>query len=336
MPMRIRLLPLTALLLAAFALAGCGLLDEPGWVVYATGEEGSRDIAVVNPATGEQRIIIAHTADDFAPVWSANQQWVAFLSDRDGNVELYLATADGLTVMRATNTGVDESSPTWSPDGKRVAYVSPTESGEPRVQWLRLADLIPQRLAPGSFGEQDPAWSPTGEWIAFAGLQEDGSSRGLLLRNPDGVNQLQVSESSDSQPVWSPDGRRLAYVSTRDGNEEIYVVRVGPAGPEGQAQRLTDDPARDFSPQWSPDGKQVLFLSDRNGNLDLFTVSDQGENTKALTRNGVNELSARYGRDGRIVFVSVPDARPALFLVSKDGAQSQLPAGSQPASQPDW
>jgi Tol biopolymer transport system component len=334
--MRIRLLTATALLSAAAALAGCGLLDEPGWVVYATGEPGARDIAVAHPATGEQRVVIAHTADDFSPVWSANQQWFAFLSDRDGNVELYLATADGATVMRATNTGVNESSPSWSPDGKRIAYVSPLETGEPRVLWLRLADLLPQRLAPGSFGDEDPAWSPTGEWVAFAGLQEDGTSRGLLLRNPDGVNQLQVSESSDSQPAWSPDGQRLAFVSQRDGNEEIYLVNVGPTGPEGQAVRLTDNPGRDFAPQWSPDGKRILFLSDRNGNLDLFTVSTKGEGVEALTRNGVDELSARYGRDGRIVFVSVPDGRPALFLVSNDGAQAQLPAGSLPASQPDW
>ncbi|MEK9658767.1 MAG: hypothetical protein VW450_02340 [Chloroflexota bacterium] len=334
--MRIRLLTATALLLAASVLAGCGLLSEPGWVIYATGDPGSRDIAVVNPATGEQRIVIANAADDYAPILSANQQWFAFLSTRDGNVELYLATADGSTVMRATNTGVDESSPTWSPDGKRVAYVSRLQTGEPRVHWLRLSDLLPQRLAPGSFGELDPAWSPTGEWVAFAGLAEDGTLRGLLLRNPNGVNQLQVSESSDRQPVWSPDGRRLAFVSTRDGNEEIYVVSVGAAGPEGQAVRVTDNPGRDFDPQWSPDGKRILFLSDRNGNLDLFTVNTKGEEVTALTRNGVDELSARYGNDGRIVFVSLPDGRPALFLVNKDGSQQQLPAGSPAASQPDW
>ena len=328
---------LAALLgVSAVVLSACGILTEAQFIVYAVGDPGSRDIVVARADATDRRVIVASEFDEFAPIWSPDHTRIAFLTDRDGNVELYIAPADGSSVMRVTNTGVPESQPTWSPDGRRIAYVSPDFEGRPRVFWLRLSDLLPNRLIFESNSEVDPAWSPLGTWVAFASLDDDGKSEGLFLRNPDGVNRIQLSASPDRNPVWSPDGTKLAFVSTRDGDEEIYVLRVGPQGPEGQAARITSNPARDFNPQWSPDGKRVAFLSDRNGNMDIFVVSDKGEDLQALTRNQIEETNFVWSEDGKIVFESRPAGRSELFVTTQDGVQNRLSVGDVAASQPDW
>ena len=317
--------------------SACGVFSEPGLIVHAVGEEGARDIAIVQTDGTEVATDLTHEADDFAPVWSPNRQSIAFLSDRDGNVELYIARADGGTVLRATNTGVAESQPTWSPEGDRLAYTSADADGRPQVYWLRVADLIPHRLQFRSESETDPAWSPKGVWIAFASLDADGISQGLSLRNPDGVNHLRISDSPDRSPAWSPDGKKLAFVSERDGDEEIYVLDVDEQlGPVGEVRRVTTHPGRDYAPQWSPNSRRIVFLSDRDGSLDVITVSDRGENLRKLTTSVVPEVAVRWGVDGRIVFVSEPGGLSALFIVDTDGTQHQLTSGIPPRSQPDW
>ncbi|MDA0798882.1 MAG: hypothetical protein O2826_01235 [Chloroflexi bacterium] len=336
-PNHIKLAFLPALaIVATFALGACGLLTEDTFIVYSVGEEGTRDIVVARSDGSDRRIVIAGPGDDFGAVWSPDHSRLAFLSDRDGNVNLYVGTVDGSTVSPVTNTGVDESQPTWSPDGQRIAYVSPDADGTPRVYWVRFKDLLPNRLIFESNSEVDPAWSPNGTWVAFAALDDNGNSEGLFLRNPDGVNRLQLSASPDRNPVWSPDGKKLAFTSTRDGDQEIYVLHVGPDGPEGQATRITNNPASDFSPTWSPDSKRVAFISDRNDSRDIFTVSDKGEDLETLTRNQVEELALVWGPTGKLVFESRPAGKSELFVTTTDGTQNKLSVGDIAASQPDW
>lgn len=334
-PFKLAFLPALAIV-ATLALGACGLLTEDTFIVYSVGEEGSRDIVVARSDGSDRRIVIAGPSDDFAPEWSPDHSRLAFLSDRDGNANLFIGLVDGSSVFAVTNTGVDESQPTWSPDGQRIAYVSPDADGTPRVYWVRLKDLLPNRLIFESNSEVDPAWSPSGTWIAFAALDENGDSEGLFLRNPDGVNRLQLSASPDRNPVWSPDGKKLAFTSTRDGDQEIYVLNVGPDGPEGQATRVTNNPASDFSPTWSPDSKRVAFISDRNDSRDIFTVSDKGEDLKTLTRNQVEELDLVWGPTGKLVFESRPAGKSELFVTTTDGTQNKLSVGDIAASQPDW
>ncbi|MEX2431674.1 MAG: hypothetical protein WD645_07130 [Dehalococcoidia bacterium] len=326
-------LVVAGLLLAASA--GCGALSDPGYIAFMTGEEGSRRITVVQPSGEGHRVIVDHPSDNSSPVWSPDRRHIAFLSDRDGNTEVYVAPADGVGVMRVTNSAVAESQIVWSPDGTRLAYVSPDHRGVDRVYWVRLADLLPNRLEFTSVGETDPAWSPMGTWIAFAVLDEAGESLGIRLRNPDGVNQILVSDGPDRAPVWSPDGRKLAFVSWRDGQEEIYVMPIGPDGPTGESRRVTDSLGRDFSPHWSPDGRRIAFLSNREGNVDVYIISERGSDLRQVTRNTVDEVAVVWGPDGRIVFESQPTGQSALFIMDQDDTQRQLAAGQSP-SQPAW
>lgn len=341
--LRSRVLPsllVAAAALAAVAASGCGLLDDAAFIAFTAGAPGERDIVVIHPRGTDRQVVtnngVGQRADDYAPVWAPDGKRLAFLSNREGNYEIYVAIADGSRVMRVTDTAVDESQVVWAPDGNRLAYTSPTIDGLPAVYWLSLSDLLPNRLLFGSAGETDPAWSPDGRWVAFASLDENGDPAGLFLRNPDGVNRLQISESPDRSPAWSPDGRRLAFVSTRDGSENIYVIEIGEEGPIGQATPVTDTPGRDFAPDWAPNNSRITFLSDRNGNVDIYTVTPTGEDVRMLTRNEVDETSVRWGADGRLVFASSSTGVSHLFIINTDGTQYQVTTGGSPATLPDW
>ncbi|MDA1215696.1 MAG: hypothetical protein O2812_02330, partial [Chloroflexi bacterium] len=310
---------LTLVVVVVLGLAACSSLDEAGFITYSTGPEGERDRAVVRPSGNQGQVIITDPADDFSPRWSADGNRLAFLSDRDGNVELYIASADGTNLMRSTNTDVPESDPTWSPDGRRVAYVSPDSQGNPHIFILQLATLTPQRLTFGSIGETDPVWSPNGRWLAYVGLNEDGEPEGIFIRNPDGVNRITVTSGLDGSPTWSPDSKWLAYVSEQGGNKDVYIITIESEDRVGTPIKLTDYDGLDFAPTWSPDSKRVAFLSDRNGNLDIFTIEADGENLQALTTNEVDELEVVWGPDGRLVFVSQLSDKPNLFIMKDNG-----------------
>jgi TolB protein len=84
-----------------------------------------------------------------------------------------------------------------------------------------------------------------------------------------GVTRLTDGDGIDSWPTWSPDSKRIAYVSHRDANYEIYVMNADGRGPVN----VTKHTAQDTSPSWSPDGKRIAFVSNRNGATDIYTVS---------------------------------------------------------------
>ena len=319
-------------------VGSCGLPGDSGYIVYTVGPEGSRDIGVVRPDGTQNSIIVGGASDDYAPVWSPDRKRIAFLSNRSGNVEIHLVNSDGSLVVQATDSAVPESQPTWSPDGRSLAFVSPTPEGRPHVFVADLTDLVPRRLTFGTPAEKDPAWSPDGRWIAFTVLDEAGNPLGIFIRNPNGVNRIQITQGPDYQPAWSPDGKRLAFVSNRDGNPDVYAVAIqNGTSQESPAVRLTADPAEDYAPAWSPNGRRIAFLSNRQGNADIFTVSPTGDDLLALTTNHENELAFDFGPDGQIVFISDHGGTPGLFTMRDDGKEQRVVLRSDtPYSSPDW
>src|SRR5215204_3542268 len=110
----------------------------------------------------------------------------------------------------------------------------------------------------------------------------------------------------DGSPAWSPDGRRIAFYSERDGNAEIYVMNADGTG----VTRLTNTRADEGYPAWSPDGRTISFDSDRDGNFDVFAMNVDGTNVRPLTRHPGRDVSASWSPDGRaIVFMSDREGR---------------------------
>ncbi len=330
----------TVVLLLGMALSACDLFPQPDYITYTSGHEGARDIVVAHPE-GTHAFILTDdpaglSSDNFAPVWGPNRQRIAFLSNRDGNIEVYYAVAseDAPSVIRVTNSVFDESQISWSADGRRIAYTSEDFDGRRTVQHVDLDTLAGEPVLFGSDGESDPAWSPTDNLIVFAKL-EDGESSGIFLRDPSNVNIVQLTAGPHHFPTWSPDGKRIAYVSTQnDGQQDIYVIGVSALGPTTEPLRLTQHSSDDYRPDWARDGSSIAFISDRSGNADVYTIAPNGSGLAMVTQNAVNELSVKWGPDGSVVFPSGPENQTSLFIARAEG-QQQLTSRA-PATLPDW
>ena len=331
---------LAATLLLGMALSACDFFPEPDYVAYSSGFPGARDIAIVRPDGGHAFLLTANgegmSADNFSPVWDPLGQRVAFLSDRDGNVEVYVATASesNTDVVRVTNSLFDESQISWSFDGTRIAYTSERFDGLSTVQQVELTTLKGDPIVFGSDGETDPAWSPTEALIVFSKLNAEGEPIGIFLRDPSDVNIVQITAGPHHLPVWSPDGTRIAFLSTHDGQQDIYIIGVSERGPTTEPFRLTEDSANDYKPVWSHDGSKMAFISDRSGNADVYTVNTDGTGIVKITQNAVDELSVQWGSDDSLLFPSGPEGQTSLFLAKGD-SQQQLTSGA-PATAPDW
>ena len=164
---------------------------------------------------------------------------IAFVSDRDGNEEIYAMNADGSGVVRLTNNSANDRYPSWSPDGRRIAFESDRD-GNYEIYAMNADGSGLTRLTNDSASDRRPSWSPDSRRIAFDRRDE------IYAMNADGSGVVRLTNNSadDWDPSWSPDGRRIAFVSDRDGNGEIYAMNA--AG--SRVARLTNNSAEDEQP----------------------------------------------------------------------------------------
>lgn len=204
---------------------------------------------------------------------------IAFRSTRNKVWDIYAINPDGSGLVNMSNHPGRDWDFVWSPDGSRLALISSRNDDDPEgcSTWCTTDiytvnaegdDLT--RLTNVSAMNRSPAWSPDGTRIAFASSRDEADPSAcpfkcnfeIYMMNADGSEQTRLTNNPkvDNWPNWSPDGKRIAFTSYRDGNAEIYVMN---ADGSGQMQ-LTDNPASDLWPVWSPDGSRIAFVSDRN------------------------------------------------------------------------
>jgi Tol biopolymer transport system component len=243
-----------------------GSESDPAWspdgrrIAFTSGRDGSSGIYVSNADGTEQRLLMpAAVTYPGQLAWSPNGQKIAFTIElpkapeaQTRNLEIHVVNADGSGQRRLTRSPVRDNSPVWSPDGRRIAFESNWQV------WLMNADGSgKRRLTRKGAHNFNPAWSPEGKRIAFErGRKEREVSNGaagswglgLYVMNADGNGQQRLTQGG-SQPYWSPDGRKIAFVSNRDGNTDIHVMNA-----DGSRRRNLTRAAgrRDTQPLWSP------------------------------------------------------------------------------------
>ena len=287
------------------------------------------------------------------------QAQIAFASSRDGNYEIYVMDADGGNPQNLTNNPHGDSAPSWSPDGKRIVFMSNRDGhaigGLPTDEiYVMDADgSNPQNLTNNPHYEGAPSWSPDGERIAFSARRDGHFENEIALTyeiyvmDADGGNEQRLTENrkNDDTPSWSPDGKRIAFASDRKGdlqNYEIYVMDTNGGNP----RRLTNNRNDDRSPSWSPDGKRIVFSSNRNGNWKIYVMDINGGNPRRLTNNRHDHLSPSWSPDGkRIVFTSDRDGHrdinawltDELYVMDADGGnQQRLTENPHEDWEPSW
>lgn len=318
----------------AMTLVACSAGTSSNDLVFTSERDSDHpDIYTVPSSGGEATRLTNTSAAEKDPKWSPSRDQIAFLSDRGDDFELYIMDAEGETEQVAVGGAGERKAFSWGPDGNRIAYISDHEGED----YIYVKDLVQNQKFRLSIThdtrQQLGSWSPDGEWLVFSVLEGDG--KGIYRKNPGGVDEVQLTQDSDENPVYSPDGKFIAFISWRDSEEsEIYVMNA-----DGEDERnLTRKPGADFDFDWSPDSKSLVFISERDGNREIYLISIEGDDPQRLTTNSSAESSPRFSPGGnRIVFVSDSDGDSDLFSMRRDGTdQERITATNKDDEQPDW
>jgi TolB protein len=159
----------------------------------------------------------------FQPSWSPDGTRIAFWSTRDGNAEIYVANRDGSNVRRLTNNrGIDQS-PTWSPNGTQIAFVS-DRTGTPQVWVMGTDGLGLRKITSESYADR-PTWSPAPyNEIAYTARNGPGFDIKVIDLASGQIRQFTFGEGTNESPAWAPNGRHLAFTSTRSGKVQVFTI----------------------------------------------------------------------------------------------------------------
>jgi len=318
-----------------------------------------------------------HEADGEWPqiAWSANgllayvdttecTQWAVDNDECRSSVQdslLVVASSDYTDPWSSVALGSEDGSPSFSPDGTQMVFVSERDENEEIYVWN--ADGSGQnRLTNNSDSDKDPSWGPTtasapvetAEPLATVGTRivyasrEPGYYSDIYVMDADGSDRTKIVDSPqlDGAPSWSPDGSKIAFVSGRDfaahGNE-IYTVDSDGTGVE----RLTEAPGFSLDPSWSPDGSKIVFKSNRNDNTyEIYITDADGSNVTRLTFDNNYPEDPSWSQDGtkiafsQIVSTSQGGSNRNIYVMDADGSNlvrltDSLEGDSGPSWSPD-
>ena len=183
------------------------------------------------------------------------QAQITFVSETKDNADIYVMDADGGNPRKLTRGPRDEWAPSWSPDGKRITFVSQRRDDWGKIYVIDVNGENRRKLTDGPRSEWHPSWSPDGKRIAFVCMDESDAPD-IYVMDADGGNPRKLTDNRwlDNFPSWSPDGQRIAFSSKRgadwnkrNGDWDIYVMDAD----GGNVQNLTNNPlAHDTQPAW--------------------------------------------------------------------------------------
>ena len=335
-PSLTRLVPLLVALSLWLTATSCffGGGDLPSVAYVASDGEDAR-VWLIRPGQDEPTGISPRNAQARFPRWSVEQRYLAWISAREVPLLMVYDAESEETELLAS--GIDPlQPPVWAPDADRVAYVSDAD-GSHDIYMVELATEQATRLTFSEEREIIGDWSPDGQWLVFTEQGRDG----LLLRNPTGVNRIELTDGADTGPVWSPKGDRIAFLRETEDGHDIYVLR--PTKSDNWADdtdelAVADAEYDELEPAWSADGRRLAFVVKFDDQSEIFTVLTDGSEREQLTYNTVDDLMPVWsGRGDKIAFVSYAYGNSEILYMNRDGTdQIRLTTTEQMDSHPDW
>jgi TolB protein len=280
-------------------------------------------------------IILIAVSTSITYVQSANGK-IVFDTLGAGSVEIYVMNSDGSNQTKLTSSG--GMHPTWSPDGRKIAFVKSPQSG------YFLGDIYvmnedgsnPVNITKSSSNEDYPSWSPDGSMIAFS----DGSA--IKVMNPNGGNVKTVVSGAKNKASWAPDSSRIAFtkMNGETGSLEIHTIDL-----DGRNLRKLTNGGTVSYPAWSPDGSKIAFISSTNERLNLpgysgnvqyqiFVMNADGSNQREVTFDSTHFFSVDWSPDGTNFVCQGDD----IYVVNAtSGAKTKLTSNRYGANRvPEW
>ncbi|NKB72326.1 MAG: hypothetical protein GKR89_35055 [Candidatus Latescibacteria bacterium] len=243
---------------------------------------------------------------------SGNMGQIAFVSDRDGDAEIYLMNGDGSDPKRLTDQPGLDGHPTWSPDGKQLAFVS-NRDGNFELYSMDMDSGAVTRLTDSPAPDIMPTWGPDGEIVFVSG--RDGAPQ-LYAIDPASrqVRRLTRSQTEDWTPSWSPDGGRIAYAAGGD----LHLIGADGTG----MQALIEGEGINGVPSWSPDGARIVFQAQPEpaAKISLLRILDVSSGAVRPLGKG---FRADWSPDGRRLAVERMEEEGdnrEIYIVAADGS----------------
>lgn len=253
---------------------------------------------------------------------------IAYVVANGPSRALKIADSDGHNAKTILSSNQPILSPAWSPDGKRLAYVS-FESGRPAIYIQQLASGGRSKVTGFRGLNGAPAWSPDGSRLALT-LSKDGSPDIYVMDvGSKQLRRLTSDQAIDTEPSWSPDGQWIAFTSDRGGKPQVYRVPVGGGSP----QRLTFEGSYNADASWSPDGKSIALIS-RSGGDQVAILDLASRGLQTISTGSLNE-SPSYAPNGSMVVYAAGGGYLSVVAVDYD-VQQRLATQSGEVRDPAW
>jgi TolB protein len=306
--------------------------------IAASGIRRTLRTRLPRPAESDFRQAVHRLADQAlqAAIGTPGIAATRILFVKDGKV--YQIDQDGADLKLVSSSDRQAMSPAWSTDGRKFAYME-FQAGK---GWLYVQDMATGKrtavVTTGSALDFTPAFSPDRQTLAFSRATEDGTDLyAINIKNNCCLRRLTVGRFSDNlSPTFSPDGQRIAFVSTRPGLPQIYVMAA-----DGTDQQLFAPfdygvTGASNAPEWSPDGQSVAFHRDVAGTLQVFVLDVRTRTVRQLTSVGRNE-DPTWAPDSRhLAFVSDRSGYRQLWIIDLDTGRIRPLLQQSGARLPAW
>lgn len=257
---------------------------------------------------------------------------VVFVSNRDGNEEVYLMDFDGKRQQRITYNDYIDLMPSWSYDKEKILYTS-YRRGTPELYIFHLYTGKTELISSGGVN-YSADWSPEADKIVYTSSKNSGNAE-IYIRDMKTGKEKRVTFNRiiDTSPSWSPSGDEIAFTSQRSGTPQIYIMDA-----EGtNVRRITYEGTYHDNAAWSPDGTRIVYVSRIEARFDVYVYNLKNNTIAKLTENAGRNENPTWSPDGRhLIFSSNRTGRYQLYSIDYDGANLKRLTSSGENKMPKW